>query len=136
MNRFCRIVLIASSLIAAAGCSRNRQEAVIKANEADKEVTLNPEGAISKYEESTALDKCRKAGENDPNQIRYYATLADLYIRLGLLSQAEAVLKEAKSFAKPGDKSLFGVHVLLSQVYQDKGSDAEMVTELEAAKAV
>ena len=216
------------------GCSRNRQEAVLKANQADKEVTLNPDGAINKYEEATKLDptnhriffklamaqkkkedwdkvastlsratqlapkfanywfergyalemqakkktvsydeakepytKCvendpnfddcysqlgnvylhsddeqkalenyTKAIEHDPKVIWYYSQLADLYIRLGYVKEAEAVLKEAKSFAKPGDKSLVGVHILLAQVYQDRGSTAEQVTELEAAKAV
>ena len=38
--------------------------------------------------------------------------------------------------AKPGDRAIYGVHVLLSQVHQDRGSLPEMVTELEAAKAV
>jgi hypothetical protein len=45
------------------------------------------------------------------------------------------VLKEAKNFAKPGDKDVFDVHVLLAMVYRDKGSTSEMVAELEAAKA-
>ena len=36
---------------------------------------------------------------------RYYNALADLYIRLGYIKEAEQVLKEAKAFAKPqGDK--------------------------------
>jgi hypothetical protein len=38
------------------GCSRNRQEAVIKANEGDREVVLNPDGAANKYEQATKLD--------------------------------------------------------------------------------
>lgn len=42
--------------LAGTGCSRNRQEAVILANQADKEVALNPEGASSKYEQATKLD--------------------------------------------------------------------------------
>lgn len=216
------------------GCSRNRQEAVILANQADKEVSLNPEGAATKYEQATKMDptnhriffklamaykkkedwdktastlsratqlapkfanywferayaletlakkkagtyedakepyqKCieadpnyadcyhqlanvmlwsddeqkalenyTKAVEHNPAEIRYYAPLADLYIRLGYLKEAEAVLKEAKSFAKPGDKMLFSIHTLLAQVYQYRDSMPEMVTELEAAKAV
>jgi tetratricopeptide (TPR) repeat protein len=230
---------VAASSLLGLGCSRNRQEAVIKANDADKEVALNPEGAIAKYDEATKLDptnhriffklamahrkkedwdkvastlstatrlaptfanywfemgyalemvakkseragqaakyesakepfqKCiehdanlsdcyeelgncylwtddeqkalenyTKAIEHKPDEIRYYAAAGDLYIRLGYMKEAEALLKEAKTFAKPADKALFGVHVLLSQVYQDRGSDAEQVTELEAAKAV
>lgn len=219
---------------ATAGCSRHRQEAVILANAADKEVALNPDGAANKYEQATKLDptnhriffklamaykkkeewdkvastlaratqlapkyanywfergyaleqqakkktipyeeakepylKCiendpnfadcyeqvgnvflwtddeqkaldnyTKAIEHNPTEIRYYAALSDLYIRLGYMKEAEQVLKEAKAFAKPGDKMLFGIHNLLAQVYQDRNSLPEMVTELEAAKAV
>jgi tetratricopeptide (TPR) repeat protein len=220
--------------VAGFGCSRHRQEAVILANQADKEVQVNPDGAANKYDQATKLDptnhrifyklamaykkkeewdkvastlsratqlapkfanywfergyaleqqakkktvsyeeakepyiKCiesdpnfadcyeqlgivylwtddeqkalenyTKAIEHNPNEIRYYAALADLYIRLGYMKEAEAVLKEAKSFAKPGDKMLFGIHNLLAKVYQDRGSLPEMVTELEAAKGV
>lgn len=87
-------------------------------------------------DEQKAIENFTKAIEHDPNAIRYYAELADLYLNLGYVKEAEQVLKEAKSFAKPGDKSSFGVHVLLAKVYQDRGSLAEQVTELEAAKAV
>jgi tetratricopeptide (TPR) repeat protein len=226
-------VAIAVSVVAL-GCSRNRQEAVILANQADKEVTVNPDGAINKYDQATKLDptnhrilhklamaqkkkeewdkvastmsratqvapkfanywfergwalemqarkktiawdeakepflKCiendpnfadcyhevgnvylwtddeqkaleyfTKAIEHDPTEIRYYGPLADLYIRTGYHKEAEGVLKEAKSFAKPGDKYLFGVHSLLAQVYQERGQMTEMISELEAAKAV
>jgi tetratricopeptide (TPR) repeat protein len=228
------IAAVIAAATATTGCSRNRQEAVILANQADKEVALNPEGAINKYEQATKLDptnhkifyklamaqkkkeewdkvastlsravqiapkfanywfergwaleqqakkktityeeakepylKCiendpnfadcysqlgnaylwtddeqkalenfTKAIEHNPTVIWYYSQLADLYIRLGYMKEAEQVLKEAKGFAKPGDKNLFGVHSLLAQIYQDRGSIAEQVTELEAAKAV
>ena len=61
-----------------------------------------------------------KAIEHKPDELRYYASLADLYINLGYTDQAQQVLKEGLAYAKEGDKSLFGVHVLLSQVYQKK----------------
>lgn len=225
--------LLISSLLGI-GCSRNRQEAVLLANQADAEVKLNVDGAVNKYDQATRLDptnhriffklamahkkkedwdkvastlaratslapkyanywaergfalekqaqkktvpyeeakepyqKCiendpnyaecyerlgavflwtddeqkalenyTKAIEHDPTDIGYYATLADLYIRLGYMKEAEQVLKEAKTFAKPGDKALYGVHVLLSEVFNDRKSMAERVTELEAAKNV
>ena len=228
------LALATTIVFAGTGCSRNRQEAVILANQADKEVQLNPEGASAKSEQATKLDptnhqiffklanaykkkeewdkmasalsraaqlapkfanywfwrgwaleqqarkktiqweeakepytKCietdpnfadcysqlgtvmlftddeqkalenyTKAIEHDPTQIRYFASLADLYIRLGYVKEAEQVLKDAKGFAKPNDKMLYGVHVLLSQVYQEREQVNEMVTELEAAKAV
>lgn len=222
------------STVLGLGCDRNRQEAIIQANEADKMLSVNPAGAAQKYEQSTKLDptnhriffklamayrkseewdkvasalsravqiapkfanywfergyalemqakkkvityeeakepfqKCvqhdpnfadcyeelgnvflwtddeqkalenyTKAVEHDPSQIRYFAALADLYIRLGFMKEAEQVLKEAKGYAKPHDKMLYGIHVLLSQVFQERGQTNDMVTELEAAKAV
>jgi tetratricopeptide (TPR) repeat protein len=216
------------------GCSRNRQEAVILAQQGDNVVELDPAGAIAKYEQATKLDptnhqifyrlakaykkkeewdkvastlaratdlapsfanywlerayaleqqakkkaisyeepkepykKCveadpnmdrcynqlahcylwtddeqkalanyTKAIEHRPTDMEYYANLGDLYIRLGYTKEAEQVLKEAKVISPPGNKELFGIHVLLSQVYQDRGALKDMVTELEAAKAV
>jgi tetratricopeptide (TPR) repeat protein len=226
--------LVAVTSLLGTGCSRNRQEAVLLANQGDNEVKMNVDGAINKYDQATRLDptnhvifyklakaykkkedwdkvastmaratslapkyanywlergyalemqakkkaisydeakepyqKCiendpnyadcyehlgiaflwtddeqkaienyTKAIEHDPTDISYYAALSDLYIRLGYMKEAEQVLKEGKSFAKPGDKGIYALHVLLSQVYQDRGSLPEMVTELEAAKAV
>jgi tetratricopeptide (TPR) repeat protein len=87
-------------------------------------------------DEQKAIENFTKAIEHNPTEISYYAQLADLYIRLGLYKEAESVLKEAKSFAKPGDKDLFGIHMLLSSVYQERKSMSEMVAELEAAKSV
>lgn len=216
------------------GCSRNRQEAILLANEGDKSVKVDADGAIGKYEQATKLDptnphiffklamahkkkeewdkvaealstatklaptwanfwlergyaleqlaekktvsyeeakepynKCididanyadcyhqlgnvylwlddeqkalefySKAIEHDPTQIRFYGPPAELYINLDFNKEAEQLLKEAKNFAKPGDPYLFGVHMLLSKIYQDRGQTSEMVTELEAAKAV
>ena len=47
--------LVAGSVLGL-GCSRNRQEAVLLANEADKAVKVDVEGAITKYEQATKLD--------------------------------------------------------------------------------
>jgi tetratricopeptide (TPR) repeat protein len=229
--------LMAASLLGA-GCSRNRQEAVILAQQGDQEVKLNVEGAINKYDQATKLDptnhriffklamayrkkedwdkvastlaraaslapkfanywlergyaleqqarkktvpwdeskepfqKCiendtnyadcyeelgnaflwtddeqkalenyNKAVEHDPTNISYFTMLAGLYLDLGYVAQAEQVLKEAKAFVKPDDKTqvkaAYNLHVLLARVYQDKDSMPEAVTELEAAKAV
>ncbi|MBI4701492.1 MAG: tetratricopeptide repeat protein [Deltaproteobacteria bacterium] len=87
-------------------------------------------------DEQKALTNLTKAVEFRPTRIDYYARLADLYIRLNYLKEAEGVLKAAKSMAKPTDEDLFGVHVLLADVYKDRGAFDEMVTELEAAKTV
>lgn len=90
-------------------------------------------------DEQKALENYNKAVEHEPTNITFYNNLADLYVRLGYVKEAEAVLKEAKSFVKPDDKSqakaVFGLHVLLAKVHQEKDSFPEMVTSLEAAKA-
>ena len=49
--------------------------------------------------------------------LAFYATLAELYIRLNYTEQAEAVLTQGLGFAKEGDKALFIVHSLLADVY-------------------
>ena len=224
-------LLLASTMGATLGCSRNAIEAINLANEADKQKDVDVDGAISKYEQASQLDptnhrilfklamayrkkeawdkvasslaratqvapkfanywynkgfaieeqaakktisweeakepfkKCieadpnyadcyhelgytylwtdneqealanyTKAIERKPDELRYYTRLADLYLALGYYDQAQQVLKEALAYGKEGDKFLFGVHVLLSQVYQTKNQMNEMVTELEAA---
>lgn len=233
----CAPGLLVLGLLNLAGCDRNRQDAIIIANEADKSVKVDANAAIQKYEEATRLDpknhfiwnklgqayrklenwpkmaealneaskvdgtwasywadrgyalemqarkktisyeeakapynKCievdtnyadcyhqlgnvylwtddeqkalehyTKAIEHDPTQLRYYGPLADLYIRLGYVKEAEQVLKEAKSFAggaAPDQKKLLvGIHVLAADVAQTKGDMNEQVKELEAAKA-
>ncbi len=87
-------------------------------------------------DEQKALANLTKAIEHRPNRIEYYPRLADLYIRFGYDKEAEAVLNAAKGQAKPGDKDLFHVHTLLSEVYRDRGDINKMVSELEAAKSV
>ena len=86
--------------------------------------------------EQEALANYTKAIERKPDELRYYTRLADLYLALGYYDQAQQVLKEALAYGKEGDKFLFGVHVLLSQVFQTKNQMNEMVTELEAARKV
>jgi tetratricopeptide (TPR) repeat protein len=86
--------------------------------------------------EQEALSNYTKAIEHNPAELRYYASLSDLYINLGYYDQAQQVLKEGLTYAKDGDKSLFGLHVLLSQVFQKKKQMTDMVGELEAARKV
>jgi len=86
--------------------------------------------------EQDALVNFTKAIEHKPDELKFYGPLADLYLSLGYTDQAAQVLKEALAYGKEGDKALFGVHVLLSQVYQTKSQMNEMVTELEAARRV
>jgi tetratricopeptide (TPR) repeat protein len=89
--------------------------------------------------EQEALSNYTKAIEHKPDQLSYYARLAELYLSLGYSEQAGQVLKEALAYTngdKVDNKALYGVHVLFSQVYQGKNQMNDMVTELEAAKKV
>jgi tetratricopeptide (TPR) repeat protein len=87
-------------------------------------------------DEQKSLEYYTKAIEHDPNELRYYGPLAELYINLGYMKEAEAVLTEAKSRAKANDRLLWGIHVLSSQILQDRGDLSGAVRELEAAKAI
>jgi len=51
-----RKLLVAATVVVAAGCSRNAIEAVNLANEGDQAKTMNIDEAISKYEQATNLD--------------------------------------------------------------------------------
>jgi tetratricopeptide (TPR) repeat protein len=82
-------------------------------------------GAIKEY--SIAIDK-------KPDELAFYGPLADLYIRLNYVNEAEQVLKEGLGFAKDGDKFLFQVHSLLGQIYEMRRDISKSVTEYEAAK--
>jgi tetratricopeptide (TPR) repeat protein len=87
-------------------------------------------------DEQKALEYYTKAIEHDPKDLRYYAPLADLYIALGYMKEAEAVLKEAKGQAAPNDKLLWGVHARMADVLLDRGDLQGAVSELEQAKAI
>jgi len=88
--------------------------------------------------EQDALQFYTKAIEFRPDRIAYYAPLADLYLRLGYLKEAEQVLNAAKEMADPNKdaQDLFDVHTLLGAVYRDKGDIEKMVAEFEAARAL
>ena len=85
-------------------------------------------------DEKGALDEYTKAIQVKPDEISFYGPLADLYIHLNLVKEAEDVLNSAVSFAKDGDKQLFNVHSLLGQVADMKGDAAKASTEYELAK--
>ncbi len=62
------VCLLALALLA--GCSRNKQEAIIMANQGDQVVDLDPNGAIEKYEMATQMD---------PSNHRIFYKLAKAY---------------------------------------------------------
>ncbi len=84
-------------------------------------------------DEKGALEHYTKAIELNPAKLGFYGPLADLYIRLGFLDQAEQVLKEGVSWDK-GDKTGFSVHSLYGLVLERKGDSSGAVREFEAAK--
>ncbi len=86
-------------------------------------------------DEQRALENWTKAAQHRPQELVYYAPLADLYINLGYLDQATQVLKEGQGIAKPNDKGVFNLHTLMARVHQAKGDTAGVVAELEKAKA-
>jgi tetratricopeptide (TPR) repeat protein len=84
--------------------------------------------------EQDALQNYSKAIEIKPDEIQYYAPLADEYVRLGFIDLADKVLHNAISLAKEGDKHLFNVHTLLGSIAEQKGNIPTAITEYEAAK--
>jgi hypothetical protein len=80
------------------------------------------------------MDGYTKAINTKPDELTFYGPLADLYIRLNFIEQAEQVLTQGLSFAKDGDKALFAIHSLLGDIYDRKRDLGKAVTEYEAAK--
>jgi tetratricopeptide (TPR) repeat protein len=85
-------------------------------------------------DEQGALDSYTKAIQAKPDELQFYAPLADLYLRLNMPEPAGQVLKEGLSFAKEGDKHLFSIHALLGNVYDMKGDVSGAINEFDAAK--
>ena len=93
------------------------------------------EAALFAGNETLAADAARAAIRSDPTRARGYALLGDLYLRLGLVDEGEAVLREAKRVVTEPPRELVTVRVLLAESLMDRGQIADAATELEAAKA-
>jgi tetratricopeptide (TPR) repeat protein len=85
-------------------------------------------------DEQRALENYTKAIQHDPQELTYYAPLADLYLNLGFYDQAAAVLKEGQGFAAPGKVGVYSLHERTAAVLQAKGDTNAMVGELEKAR--
>lgn len=85
-------------------------------------------------DEKGALDEYTKAIQAKPDTLAFYGPLAELYLRLNLINEAEQVLTTGLSFAKEGDHALFAVHSLLGDIYDRKEDTAKAVSEYELAK--
>lgn len=84
-------------------------------------------------DEKGALEQYSKAVELNPDELAFYGPLADLYIRLNFLSEAEGVVKEGIGREKAGDKAAFNVHTLYGEIQMIRGDTASAVKEFEAA---
>jgi tetratricopeptide (TPR) repeat protein len=85
-------------------------------------------------DEAGALREYTAAIMSKPDELTFYGPLADLYIRLGFINEAEQALKEAVSFAKDGDHALFAIHSLLGEVYDMRRDQTNATSEYEKAK--
>jgi tetratricopeptide (TPR) repeat protein len=85
-------------------------------------------------DEQGALKAYTKAIEAKPDNLAFYIPLADLYIRLGFLDQAEQVVKEGLQYGKDGNKFLFGLHSLQGQVHEAHGRMDDALKSYKAAK--
>jgi tetratricopeptide (TPR) repeat protein len=93
------------------------------------------EAALFAGDEALAADAARGAIRGDPTRARGYLSLGDLYLRLGLVTEGETVLREAITRVPRGATELVTVRVLLAESLMDRGEITEAATELEAAKA-
>jgi tetratricopeptide (TPR) repeat protein len=85
-------------------------------------------------DEAGAIREYTAAINVKPDTLVFYGPLADLYIRLGYVNEAEQALKEALQFAKEGDKALFAIHSLLGDVYDKRRDLTTAASEYEKAK--
>lgn len=85
-------------------------------------------------DEKGALEQYTQAISLNPDELNYYGPLADIYIRLNFLTEAESVLKEAIGREKAGDKAGFVVHSLYGEIYMLRADTNGAVKEFESAK--
>lgn len=85
-------------------------------------------------DEAGALREYTAAIASKPDELTFYGPLADLYIRLNYINEAEQSLKEALSFGKEGDKALFAIHSLLGEVYDMRHDQNAATSHYEKAK--
>ena len=85
-------------------------------------------------DEKGALEEYSKAIVSKPDTLPFYGPLAELYLRLNLVNEAETVLTTGLSFAKEGDKALFAIHSLLGDIFDRKNDTAKAVSEYELAR--
>jgi tetratricopeptide (TPR) repeat protein len=92
------------------------------------------EAQLNLDDENGALANYTKAIQAKPDEAQYYGPLAELYVRLNMLEQAEQTLNAGLSFVKEGNKHLFQLHSLLGDIQEKKGNLSGAITSYETAK--
>lgn len=88
-------------------------------------------------DEQSALRAYSKAIEVRPDNLSFYVPLADLYIRLGYMDEADKVVRQGLSFSTgtvADAKFIFGLHSLAGSISESKGDMDGALKEYEQAK--
>lgn len=85
-------------------------------------------------DEQGALAHFSKAIELQPDNAVFWATLADLYVRLGYLEHAQKTLDASEPFVKADDKHRFELHSLGGQILLEKKDLPGAIARFEQAK--
>jgi tetratricopeptide (TPR) repeat protein len=83
-------------------------------------------------DESGALRNYSKAIEVKPNDGQFYGPLIDLYLRLGLVDNAEQVAREGLRLSN--DKHVFQLHSFMGDIQERKGNLSGAISSYETAK--
>ena len=95
---------------------------------------LMAEAMLWTDDEQAALENYHKAIEHDPTTSFFYPPLAELYITLRQVNEAEQVLKEGTKLVPPSEKNnpkLYGMYVLLGNVAQLKRDKPAQLAAME-----
>jgi tetratricopeptide (TPR) repeat protein len=111
------------------------EEAVQKdSNIADAHFEL-AEVLLHMDDEQGALREYTKAIETQPDNTQFYVPLADLYMRLNLIDEAEKVGREGLGFVKEGDgKGQFLLHSLMGSVADSRSQNETALKEYDLAR--
>ncbi len=88
-------------------------------------------------DEQGAIENYNKAIEHDPSHSYFYPPLAELYITLRQVNEAEQVLKEGTRLVPPSEKNnpkIYGMYVLLGNVALLKKDKNAQVAAMERAE--
>ena len=86
-------------------------------------------------DEQGALNEYTKAINAEPDIPVFYGKLADLYMRLNYVDEAEKTVREAMSFVKPEDnKGQFIVHELMGSVYDARQRNEDALKEYDLGR--